>query len=476
MASPVYEADRPETTMDVKYYTKWICRCGKSKRMDEAERVFREMESKGIIPNAFTYTAMMRGYHLAGNKTEVFNWFRRMRQKKIRPTLITLGTLLTTCAADGDIRQASKVLAEFRTLGLEPDITGVNALLKACIRAGDLDLTVRLFDQIEKLNLKKSLITYNTLINAYAQLGDHTNVKELLANATTIRKEIRRHGLKCDVQTFNASICLTLRVKKLRRALKLFAEMKAEDVQPDVVTYSTLIDGYAKLGRVHEKQKLFDKCSDLLRQMEKSGVHPNVYTYNSLMKVCVRIGNHSKALKIFDFMKRQRLTPDVATFGTLIDCHVKHSSRQDPQLYLQTCFCLLDEMKLYSLRPNCEIFSSLIVACANVADVSCAERLLEFMKKRGIRPNRVVYTSLMKVYLTADYVDKALRCLATMDKEGFPPNVYAFNSLLTWCVCRGNKKEAARTFTDMKSRGIKPNDVTTSLLLKLKRSRAITNE
>lgn len=54
-------------------------------------------------------------------------------------------------------------------------------------------------------------------------------------------------------------------------------------VQPDVVMYSALIDGHGKHG-------LIDEAFGILREMLEAGVQPNIVTFNSLIDACARWG------------------------------------------------------------------------------------------------------------------------------------------------------------------------------------------
>jgi pentatricopeptide repeat protein len=61
-------------------------------------------------------------------------------------------------------------------------------------------------------------------------------------------------------------------------AAAVLDEMRAVGVAPNYVTYTTLIDGWVRLGKIDEAQRMLDV-------MLVAGEQPNVVTFNSLLKV-----------------------------------------------------------------------------------------------------------------------------------------------------------------------------------------------
>ena len=455
--------------MDVKYYSKRIQECALSQNMREAERLFTEMEKKGVAPNSFTYVSMMRGYYLLNKGDKVFEWYQEMRKAKIEPNTYAECTLLAGCAAKGDLKKAVEVLFEFRSLGIEPDTAGMNALMRTCIKAGSLETALKVFEEIGKLKLERTVVTYNTLMNGYAELNPFGTGDALVKKGLEIKREIVEKGLKCDIQTYNTLIKMCLSVHYTQTAQSVFQEMKLEGVQPDIITYSMMLDGYAKNGRRIPKGELFDCCAQVLDDMELDGVDPNTHTFNSLLKVCAEMGNYVRAKEIAAVMEKRGVRWDIFTYGTLIDCCAKHSPETDVRQYLRDCFYYADLLKKRGLRLNCKIISSLLVACSCAKDLRSGQKLMSYMAEEGIKPNVVVYTSFVKVYLSVDDEIGALECMNEMKERGIDPNVHTYNALIKWYIYDGQRHRVFETVAAMKRRSIKPNSRTMQLVRRSKR-------
>ncbi|CAE6930894.1 unnamed protein product, partial [Symbiodinium sp. CCMP2456] len=82
-------------------------------------------------------------------------------------------------------------------------------------------------------------------------------------------------------------------------------------VQPDIVTYSTIVKGYCMAGEV-------DKAFALLREMRKcNAVTPDEVLYNSLLDGCAKQSRVDEALTLLEEMKTQGVVPSNYTLSIL---------------------------------------------------------------------------------------------------------------------------------------------------------------
>ncbi|KAK2656649.1 hypothetical protein Ddye_009701 [Dipteronia dyeriana] len=79
-----------------------------------------------------------------------------------------------------------------------------------------------------------------------------------------------------------------------------------------IVTYTTLIDEYGKIGNIEEAKRLFEG-------MEKRGVKPNIVTYNVLIDRYGKKRKLKEAKRLFKKMENIGVRPDTIAYNTLID-------------------------------------------------------------------------------------------------------------------------------------------------------------
>lgn len=81
----------------------------------------------------------------------------------------------------------------------------------------------------------------------------------------------------------------------------------------DVAIFSAFIKIFASAGD-------WTKCEAMLAHMLAEDIEPNVVTYTSLLKYCERIGSWKKAAELLEQMKtKDKLTPDVVFYTSLIN-------------------------------------------------------------------------------------------------------------------------------------------------------------
>jgi pentatricopeptide repeat protein len=92
---------------------------------------------------------------------------------------------------------------------------------------------------------------------------------------------------------------------------QLIKDMLVEGLAPDAVTYSMLINMYAKLGDLEEAERV-------LKQMTASGFVPDVAVFDSLIKGYSAEGQINKVLKLIHEMRAKNVALDPKIISTII--------------------------------------------------------------------------------------------------------------------------------------------------------------
>ncbi|KAJ6771289.1 MITOCHONDRIAL GROUP I INTRON SPLICING FACTOR CCM1 [Salix koriyanagi] len=86
---------------------------------------------------------------------------------------------------------------------------------------------------------------------------------------------------------------------RLRISIKVFNEFpQLRGNAPDVVSYSTVINGYCRGGELQKVLKL-------IQEMQMKGLKPNLYTYNSIILLLCKSGKVDDAEKVLREMINQ---------------------------------------------------------------------------------------------------------------------------------------------------------------------------
>ena len=91
---------------------------------------------------------------------------------------------------------------------------------------------------------------------------------------------MERAGVKADVVTFTSLLDGYMKKGELAKAGEVLDKMERAGVKADVVTFISLLDGYGK------KRTMLRKCTEVLDKMLKIGLKPNTRTKNAMLRAC----------------------------------------------------------------------------------------------------------------------------------------------------------------------------------------------
>merc|ERR1719382_963256 len=102
-----------------------------------------------------------------------------------------------------------------------------------------------------------------------------------------------------------------VRCGDLQAAAVFLQNMMEMGIEPDLITFSTLIKGYSHIGEVH-------KALALSRELKTRGLKCDEIMYNSLIDGCAKAGKVEEGLAVFNDMLQSRVAPSNITFSILV--------------------------------------------------------------------------------------------------------------------------------------------------------------
>jgi len=178
--------------------------------------------------------------------------------------------------------------------------------------------------------------------------------------------------------------------------------MRNEGIQPDTVTYNTLIS----------KAKSNEEAEGWLKIMSDEGIEPNVVTYNTRMSIAENYAEAESWLKI---MRDEGIEPSLVTYNTLIS---KSQSHHEANRWLKI-------MRLERIEPNIVTYKKLISKAENYEE---AKGWLHVMHDEGIQPDNAIYTTLIS---KAENYEEAKGWLKIMSDEGVQPDSMTYETLFS---------------------------------------------
>merc|ERR1719443_631183 len=182
------------------------------------------------------------------------------------------------------------------------------------------------------------------------------------------------------------------------RVSQILEDMKSSTVEPDIITYSTIVKGYCLSGDV-------DKGFEVLEQMKAEGKYvPDEILYNSLLDGCAKQHRVDEALRLLEDMKASGTAPSNYTLSILVK--LMGRARR-----LGQAFALIEDLcATHGFRPNIQVYTCLIQACIHNRQMDKALQLHDTMiEEAGCQPDQKLYSVLGRGCLQAGLSQKAVK-------------------------------------------------------------------
>merc|ERR550537_280374 len=151
-----------------------------------------------------------------------------------------------------------------------------------------------------------STVACNTLLDACARLGRMERVPEILA-------DMRAHNVEPNLITFSTTMKGHCQAGDIQTALAIMADMQRDtNLKPDEIMYNTLLDGCAQ-------NSLYDEGMQLYDEMLKEGVRPSNFTLSILVKLMNRSRRVDEAFSIVkEITQKYGVKPNAHVYTNLI--------------------------------------------------------------------------------------------------------------------------------------------------------------
>lgn len=487
---------------------------GKGEKVEEGEVFGKSDEGKAGVGTAVSNDIYVHEDMAVGNMLAVYLRERREGgdgEYARKELLGVAGGIARSFGKRGSRGEASifALLYRLERAGVPLDLKFYNVVMWSLIASGAANKVEQVFEEIERPNVE----CYTTLIKALSMLKRPDDAIRLLGR-------MRKEKVKPNIRTYNAMIAGCVRGGQLEKARKLFSEMLVDEIQPNAVSWNIIINWH-----VQEKRgpRRLNGALKAFADMKASGVNPNVITFTTIMKAYAKSGLLNKAEEVFAEMKLRLPTRlDTTVYNTLLDAY---ASRLD----WRRCLELLDEMDgfyipdplapsnrsgswgmiegvpshsgSFSRRrpwlsdgpqtdevleegggwqrrpspldedvqclPDAVSFSLALKACASAGRPDKAREIFDEMMERGFFPPPAqAVVSLVGGYAKAGMVNECFDVVKSLKRWGIVAEERLVSALMHGCLVAGRPSLALTVYSKMKGEGSRVDVITQTLLVK----------
>ncbi|KAL0447710.1 UNVERIFIED_CONTAM: Pentatricopeptide repeat-containing protein, mitochondrial [Sesamum latifolium] len=318
--------------------------------------------------------------------------------------LFPVSRLLSFIALDenGDFRHANALFAQI----LDRNAYIWNTIIRGCVNKGYFDMGFCYFVRMVRECPEMDKRSYVFGLKACGGLQDF-RVGE------SVYCRIWKAGFVGYVIVRNGLIHFYCESGKLSSAARVFNETETET--RDVVSWTSMIDGYVKNQMVDDALTLFD-------EMCESEVEPNEVTMVAVFSACAQKGNLRFAEMVHEFAEMRRVGFSMNMMNSMLDMYVKCGS-------LEKAGKIFEEMEVKDIFS----WTSMIDGYVKNGEVELARKLFDEMPERNV----VSWNAMIGGYSQNNRPKDALELFHDMEREGLDPTESTLVLVLSACAQSG---------------------------------------
>ncbi|KAK7312075.1 hypothetical protein VNO77_35639 [Canavalia gladiata] len=366
--------------------------------MDEAHDLFDQMAKRNI--SAFPWNSLISGYAQMGLYDDAIALYFQMVEEGVEPDLFTFPRVLKVCGGIGSVQVGEEVHRHVVRSGFANDGFALNALVDMYSKCGDIVKARKIFNKMPH----RDSISWNSMLAAYVHHGleaeamnifrrmllegyepDSVSISTILAGESSLDLGVQIHGwvirrgLEWNLSIGNSLIMMYSHHGRLDKACWIFNLMP----ERDVVSWNSIISAHCK----HQKALAYFK------QMEEAGVEPDKITFVSILSACAHLGLVMDGERLFALMsEKYKIKPIMEHYGCMVNLYGRAG------LIEKAYSIIVDGMDSGTAGPT--LWGALLYACLLHGDVPIGQ--IAANKLFDLEPdNEHNFVLLMRIYENA---------------------------------------------------------------------------
>ncbi|KAK4594351.1 hypothetical protein RGQ29_018149 [Quercus rubra] len=349
---------------------------------DVATKIFHQMSRKDVV----SWNSLIAGYVQCGSIEEAFTLFEMMPRKDV----ISWTTMITGFSSKGI---TEKCIQLFKLMPQKDDIAWT-AVISGFANNGEYEEAFCWFIEMLQKAVRPNPLTLSGVLSASAGLAT-------LNQGLQIHAHIVKMDLEFDLSIQNSLVSMYSKCGNVDDAYMIFKNINA----PNIVSFNSMITGFAQNGVGEEALKLFQK-------MRNEGQEPNQITFLGILSACTHVGLVKEGWNYFTSMN-----------------------------------------SLYGIKPGPDHYACMIDLLGRAGFL---DKAIDLIRSMPFEPHSGVWGALLgasKTHLRIDIAKLAAEQLVKLEPDNATPYVVLSNLYSV----EGKKEDGDEVRMTQKSKGIRKN-------------------
>ncbi|EXC32783.1 hypothetical protein L484_019897 [Morus notabilis] len=444
---------------------------GKCGKIGSAYDVFEKMPERNVV----SWTALMCAYLQNGNAQKCLSVFCQMGASDSKPNEFTFSTSLKASGALGIVEYGMQIHGLCAKSGFETVIVVGNSIVDMYAKCGRIAEATLMFEAMAV----KNLITWNTMIAGYTveengkralllfremqeqgEVPDEftfTSALKACSGLGAVQQGSQMHafiitrGFTYDAQTMVAGALVDLYVKcrRLFEARRVFEQIK----QKNIISWSSLILGFAQEGDLEEAMNLFKRLrvnarhkldgfvlssligvfADFALVGQGKQIHAlstkipsglDISVANSILDMYLKCGDPDESERLFNEMPAK----NVISWTVMITGYGKHGLGGE-------AVRLFNKMRSDNIEPDSVAYLAVLSACSHSRLIKEGQEIFSRLcNDRRLKPKVEHYACMVDLLGRAGRLEEAKNLIMNMPLK---PNIEIWQTLLSACRIHG---------------------------------------
>ncbi|RAL43234.1 hypothetical protein DM860_015124 [Cuscuta australis] len=230
----------------------------------------------------------------------------------------------------------------------------------------------------------------------------------MMKNAINTFYDMHLYGCQRTVKSLNAALKVLTLSRDSEAIEKFLRDVSLKfDIRLDILSLNIIVKAFCEMG-------IPDKAYLLMVQMEMKGINPDVVTYTTLISFFYKINRVEISNGLWNLMVLKGCTPNIATYNVRIQYLVKRERPWDAIKLLR----LMHKVRINADEITCNL---VIKGLCRAGFLDMAIRVYSTMHGHGLKPNDQIYQTMIHYLSKAGNFDLAYSlCKDSMSKKWFP--------------------------------------------------------
>lgn len=408
----------------------------------------------------YTFTSLLKGIRLTPglNDSWLDKAFLLLDEVKSTPSVPQVeesfyNSLLDTCVKFNKIEKAEKLFKNILTLFPEAKEYTYSIMIKAYAKIFNVKKALEIYEMLEKSNNSLSTISLGCIINACMRCGETFKAEQFYSHMKVKNIPINSYIYSTMIKGYSKS-------KNFEKAYEIYQQVISESNSENmtIVFFNSILDCCVQTEKIDKMNQIYEYLKNLCIQEKENEspsliqLQPDIITYSIVLKGYAKNNNIEKVLDLYKFISENpSLQVDEVLFNTILDCFAKNNDERSLTKFY-------NDMKNNKITQSVITYGVLLKLYANLGNVQKSNEIFNEMINQGIRPSVITFQIMIRLYSYQNMPHKAISIFRKMLNMNITPDHILYETIIKVAYNNFFTREAAEFINLAYNQGIKISD------------------